>query len=292
MEGLGEAGGHAGRRPPAPNGTEVVASLRAPHPADPFRPVDWRARRCHYLVEQARCPSRGRDDQCTRQAWSFFRALARSDDDRQRGRLRRRHPDLAAAVELRESADAFRRWEVEGRLLAGESFAAIAEKTSLTAGAVEAYACLYFDVLDGLAAVDWVVVHVLRYTPDRPIAEDDAGTFLRLYAYFGGTHVLDALLGYFRDPEPIPLDVAQVPPERRERAALHLHIRAVLAARCAPYGDPRVEQFTRLAERLEALAPGGAGHPDQPGVDLVRLAGEQAQNTGTVERGTETRTAS
>jgi len=195
-------------------------------------------------------------------------------------------------VELRHSPDALRRWEVEARLLAGESFAAVAAKTALTPGAVEGYTRLFFDVLDGLGAVDWVVVNVLRFTPDRPIAEDDAETFLRLYAYFGGTHVLDALLGFYRDPEPIPLDVTQVPPERRPRAALHLQIRAALAARCAPYGDPRVEQFTLLAERLEALNRREAEPAVQPGVDLVQLAGEQAQNTDMSERCPETRTAS
>ncbi len=120
--------------------------MHVPSPHDPFRPVDWRARRCEYLIEQRKRPSR-RDDPVTGDAWKFFRALARSADERQRHRVRCRWPHLAAALDLRKAPDDFRRWDLEARLLSREPVGVIAGRFGLAAEAVEAYAAVYFDVL-------------------------------------------------------------------------------------------------------------------------------------------------
>jgi hypothetical protein len=257
-------------------GTEVVMNIPSRH--CPFRPPDWRARRCEHLVAEGRCPSR-RDDRTVWLGWRFLCGLARCADELQKERVRRRHPDLATAVALHKSADAFARWVVEARLLAGESFAEIAARTALTAEAVAAYQNLFFDVVDGLAARYWVVNRVIRYPHATEAAEDDVGTLLKLFAFRGGVVVLESLVGYFREPEPVPADVALVPADRRQRVALHLRIRAALVALCAPYGDPRVEQFSLLADRLDALRPDASAPGGPAAVDLLREVGRQADDT-------------
>jgi len=91
-----------------------------------------------------------------------------------------------------------------------------------------------------LKARDYVLNVVIGPKAHADVTEDDAETLLRLFAYLGGTHVLDSLLDYFRAPEPIPDDVSLIPPDRRARAALHLAIRAALAALCAPLEPIRI----------------------------------------------------
>jgi hypothetical protein len=251
--------------------------MSIPH-HNPFRELDWRYRRAQALITQEKCPSRTRDDRRTWQAWRFFRGLAQCDDGGRHERIRRRHSDLAAAVELQQSVDALQRWEVEGCILAGESFAAIAARTGLTVAALEAYAGLFFDVVDSLHASYWVVLQVIRYTPSRIITEDDAATWIRYFAFFGGIHLLDAMFGFFGNAEPIPDDVTQVAPDRRPRVALHMRIRAAVAARCLSVGDPRVAEFTHMAERLEALCHNPASQASVPGLDLLQEVDGQYEN--------------
>ncbi len=115
---------------------------------------------------------------------------------------------------------------------------------------------------------------------------------LKLFGYHGGRYVVDSLVDYYRAPEPVPEDITRVPPERRARAALHLRIGAAIVALTAPFGDPRVDQFTLLADRLDSLAHTESERADQAAVELLQQAGEQVRNMEPVERNTGTRRAS
>jgi hypothetical protein len=216
------------------------------------RRVDWRFRRCRDLVDLGQRPSRRLDDRMTWRAWECFLAMARGTNKQRRELVQQHWPDIAAAVELRQSTDGFKRWTIEGRILARESFDIVAAKTGVATDTLEAYLGVFFDVTRHLHAKDWIANEVL-FASGRDIAEDDAETLLKQFGYFGGSFVLDSLVSYFTSPEPIPDDISLVPADRRQRAILDLRIKAALLAQSSPFGDPRPEKYALLADRLQAL---------------------------------------
>src|SRR5262245_51624756 len=53
--------------------TEVI--VRNPHPFDPFRPADWRYRRCESFLDLGRRPSRRWDDAATWAGWRYLMGM-------------------------------------------------------------------------------------------------------------------------------------------------------------------------------------------------------------------------
>jgi hypothetical protein len=225
--------------------------MNIPSRHSPFTPPDWRYLRARYLVEEGKRPSR-RDDQATLEAWRFFRRLGRCDDQRQRERVRRRWPHLAAAVELHKDADALRRAELEGRLLARQPVDVVAGRLGLSPGAVGAYCSLYFDVLKVLDAGDYIVLQVIGLSPSRTVSEKDAGTWVRLFGWLGGPHVLESVLDFYKAPEAVPADLTSVEPARRARLVQQLTIRSSILLNTVPDGDARLLLVQCLFERQEA----------------------------------------
>jgi hypothetical protein len=265
-----------------------VFSSYLPSPHDPFRPPQRRLLRCRYLLEHGRRPHPRLDDPQTRTAFQFLRAYQRCRDEDARRRVARQRPALAEAHAFYSTATSLARSEVEARLLAGAGDDAVAGRCGLSAAAVAWFHDLFFDVRPYLKARDYIVNVVIGPKAHADLSEDDAETLLRLFAYLGGTHVLDSLIDYFRAPEPIPDDVSLVPPDRRARAALHLLIRAALAAGLAPSGDPRVGRFALLAEQLGALRH-GATEPAEPAVIDLQGAAGPCEGTGETKRRAEGR---
>src|SRR5690242_13239708 len=108
--------------PPAAAPAPGVRAL-AFHPNRPTRPVDWRWRRANELFEGAARPRRW-DDVYVRRARDYLAGLRRCRRRGDEERLAARLPDVHAARALHLGAQ-HRRWEVQGRLLAGEPFAEI-----------------------------------------------------------------------------------------------------------------------------------------------------------------------
>jgi hypothetical protein len=180
------------------------------------------------------------------------------------------------------------RWELEARLLAGQSDSEIAAKMDIEAGVVEAYEAVFYDVRDGLGASDWVHLSVIGPRLHEGFDPGDAETILKLYAYNCGHAVLDALLeSVFTDGEP-PADPRLADQFRLAFAVqaievtagnaadvLRLHLLAVeLAQREA---DLDVAAVTKpiVASPLE-IAIGAGVVPDVPAEDPfeTREAGE------------------
>ncbi len=246
----------------------------------PFREVDWRARRCEDLIEHGKRPSRSHDDRWTWVGWRFFHALAQSDADRHCEGVRRRWPHLARAVELHRDAD---HWKLEAWLLAREPIATVARRFGLAAEAIEWYCRLFFDVLDTLDARYYILWRAVGVSPSRALNEGDAASFCKLFAYFSGPLVLDVVLDDFSSPESVPANITQITPSRLPRVARHLCVRAAIAARCAPAGDPRPVELLRLAERLRALVPDGCSLADEIPVDSLGCDGEQDHSAKVTE---------
>lgn len=249
------------------------------HHRKPFREPDWRHLRCQDLIKGNSRPCHRRDDPATWSAWRYFHALSRCGNDEQRERVRRCRPDIAAAVGLFDGGDPFRRWELEARLLTHELIGTIAKRFGLTAETVEAYTSLFFDIRDCLDATDYITLRVVGFSPARSHTEKDVETWLKLFGYHGGPHVLDEVIEYFQDPEPIPEDVNSVGHSRLARLKRHLQVRSSILARCIP-NDARLIQLDLLFNHLEAQRGGSQVATQFPGrlrpdkvEDLVKLLG-------------------
>jgi hypothetical protein len=84
---------------------------------------------------------------------------------------------------------------------------------------------------------------------------------MKFFAYAGGAHVLDAVLDYFRDPEPAPDGLTGIGPARLARLRLHLLIRAAILGRCVPDDDPRALAVGQLSEILDEKRGRGGPPP-------------------------------
>jgi hypothetical protein len=252
---------------------------------NPFRPLDWRWQRADQLLEPG-VRRRRRDDPWVIRARGHRAALARghagvSGDD----------PSVYGAYRLWRGLPR-PRWELEARLLAGQTDHEIAARMGLEADTIGAYEVLFYSVRDGLGATDWIYV-VIGLRPDQALDPGDAERIVKLYAYHHGPGVFDALLGsVFTDGRPpadprladllrlsIAVQTIQVTAENAPDV-IRLYLLAVeLAQREA---DQVVDPVTRpIAAPPREVAIGGgmapAVHPE--GASAAREAGEGRRAT-------------
>ena len=107
-------------------------------PRDPFLPLDFRWSAARACVEQGRPPA-ACDDPWVREAVRFLAERGDRPGPGDLARLAERMPAVSQAFDLHKADPPHLRWAVEARLLAGESFDAIAHKCALLPGAVEMY---------------------------------------------------------------------------------------------------------------------------------------------------------
>src|SRR5262245_56926215 len=104
-----------------------LETARACERSDPLRRVDWRWRYAQALVGAGRRISRRRDDPAVIDVVRYLRALAQCHGTRECEVVRRRWPAISAANQLVEVGGE-RLWEVQARVLAGQSDAEIAKR--------------------------------------------------------------------------------------------------------------------------------------------------------------------
>lgn len=186
-----------------------------------FRRPDWRFERVLEIVDRVPSPGRctRRDDEYVRLARSFVMRWRSKETRAEREPLYWENPGLFYAYEIFEAAEdepepaLF----IEARLLAKQTPEAIAEAVSTSPDAVEWYERLFFNVSDRLANRDWVTKHVLMPAVtgksggpngiDEPKAPAITRRFLdgslKMFAYFGGEHMVDVMLSGFQHGKPL-----------------------------------------------------------------------------------------
>jgi hypothetical protein len=125
-------------------------------------------------------------------------ATAGTNEERQEA-VCQQHASVYEAHRFHYSANVARRQELEAHLLTGEPYAAIAKKMAADPKAIEYYSQIFFDVRDRLEASGWIYPIIRHQRRDEQYwgysaADAERGYVLRLFAYGGGPHVLDALL--------------------------------------------------------------------------------------------------
>lgn len=186
------AGRQPGRNEATRPGPELVRLL----PACPARPPDWRWHWAGHVLDGAIPRPFRRDDPWLRRAVALRAALEDCRGEGDRLRSLDRIPEVARAHEFYTGDPPHARWEIEARILAGEPGAAIARRFGVPAGAIDAFGQIFFDVTGRLGSTGYVVHTVIGPAMHAGLdPQRDLDAIWKLYGYFGGPRVLDALIG-------------------------------------------------------------------------------------------------
>jgi hypothetical protein len=169
--------------------TLMLIDLR---PESPYRPVDWRYRLAEAILSGQLPPSRGRLDPWVGRVIRFLSDQSAGKDDAPCPGSALLDPALLAAFQVRSAVDSRLRSELEARVLAGQSTAAIAALCGLPPEVVEAHVHVFFDLEGRLGASDYVTSVVIGIVPHEGLTDIDA--LMKCFAYSGGAHVLDAVI--------------------------------------------------------------------------------------------------
>jgi len=200
----------------------------------------------------------------------FVKALRRCHNEADRQRLARREPAIYQAYAIYTDESQMRRWELEARLLAKESMETIAAKVGCAAGAVVAYEGLFFDVLGALHARGYIThVVVGPKLHDGSLKETDVDVFLKLFGYFHGGLMVDALVDYFQNPPSLPERLDDLAPAALEQLRTKLAIKAMLRVRTASSAS-FATRLPRFLEIDKLLGDGSDGAAPQPG-NILRI---------------------
>jgi hypothetical protein len=220
-------------------------------PLSPFRPPAWRWQRACYLAEHEQRASARRDDVQVREALRFCRILRRGSGEQGLARLARQSPVLYDAWLLfRDSS--LRRWELEARILAGQSSAAIAARCCLPVDVIDAYHNTFFRVREHLLAGDWVMSRVFGPQLRSALTASNAELVLKYYGYIGGAVLVDDLLAYFSHPVTMPASLVELDEQALANLRHHLEIKAALLVRSLRVDEAGVRRLLMLRDRCES----------------------------------------
>lgn len=194
-----------------------------------FREPQWRWTRVLDLTAQREDGRAGRssrrDDKYIQTARAFRLWLGNARNQAKLDKLWHDNPGLFYAYELYEKAqeDPEAAMFIEARLLANQTNEQIAEAIGITPDTVEWYEALFFNVKDKLKHRDWITKQVLlpamRRQPSLNTQQNDGMTVLtrdsaiarpfldgslKMFGYFGGTHVIDVMISGFQSGKPVP----------------------------------------------------------------------------------------
>ena len=129
--------------------------------------------------------------------------------------------------------DGPRRWEVEARLLAGQTDEEIAGHCNLPSQAVAQYEAIFFHVREIRRAIDYLLVHVIGDGPHRGFRDHEVRSFWAWTALAGGPVAVDLLIRTFHEvrkpDQPATLSVYLQP-----KAGIRLDLQAFVATMVLP----------------------------------------------------------
>jgi hypothetical protein len=166
-------------------------------PNNPLRPPDWRWRRATQPPRKRR--RRGpRDDDWVGRCRRFQAKLEKAGGDVHQARWARAHKDVLAAYLLRQG-ETRRRWEVEARVLAGQTDEEIGDRVGVDGTVIQAYEAMFFAVRTRLKCCDWVMACVIGPKLWEGFDVGDVETVWKVVAYQCGPVVFDALIENVRE---------------------------------------------------------------------------------------------
>jgi hypothetical protein len=227
-----------------------AVALHVPHPSwsDPIPAPDWRWQIACHLHERARLRRRRRrqsDPEWLQALLALSEVLHPSG---RRGRSRRPvTSELMAAHQLYQSETPLR-WEVEARILAGQSDNEVALPTALPPAVVAAFEQFFFNVRDRLAAADCILFGLIGFDPVRGFEEADLRGLWQYFGYTAGPKMLELVMAVTLDRR-LPDWAIEEAPDPASIEQLRTSTKLAILATRRFSGDPR----KLLTLRVQAL---------------------------------------
>lgn len=125
------------------------------------------------------------------------------------------------------------RWEIEARILAGETDEEIAKKAGCEADVIGAYESVFFNVREKLQNTTYIVNVVMAEAVTRGMTERQYDLLWKMFGYRGGPYVLDAMISKFSEIE-TPKKSEDVSQFFQDAAINSMRMKASIAAMTVP----------------------------------------------------------
>lgn len=130
----------------------------------------------------------------------YLEAYDKCHTDQQKLELATREPDIFWAHSIYQQPDGPAKWLIEARLLARESDMEISARLGTTPGIVRSYHDYFFDVRPKLDFRDYILHAVFTEAIYRGLHERQHDLLWKMFGYFGGPHVIDAVSSRLINP--------------------------------------------------------------------------------------------
>lgn len=173
---------------------------------NPFRPPDWRWRRAVALRDGQSPfrPSRRRDGpegfRWINRALLFLREYNEVRTEVQRAQLAEHRPDIFWAHWIWNAQANPVRHLIEAHILARSTDYTIGHRCNTPPNVIDAYESLFFNVRDKLQHRSYILNCVMGPAIHRGLSEREYDLLWKLYGYFLGPCIVDALEGKFSNP--------------------------------------------------------------------------------------------
>lgn len=223
---------------------------------NPFRPADWRWQRAREIVDGAGLNATRRRDGLLGYKWinravRYIRAYDASRDDRQRMVLAESRPDIFWAHWAWDSDINPQKFSIEAHILARETDFEVGFRCGLPPTVVEAYEALFFNVREKLVHSKYILNCIMGPAIHRGLSEREYDLLWKLYGYFLGPYMLDAMESKFASPTWCGTPDA-VGATVLDDAIGTLKLKASIAAKTVPVNQHTqlaiMEQFTKFVE--------------------------------------------
>ena len=223
---------------------------------NPFRTTCWRWQRAQEIVEGDGPATTRRRDGVDGYKWinkavNFINDYNACSNDSQKAVLADRRADIFWAHWAWLATANPQRHSIEAHILARETDDEIAWRCGTQSGVIEAYEALFFNVREKLQHKQYVLHCVMGEAIQRGISERDYDLLWKMYGYFIGPHILDALESKFSNPvwcgSPDAVGAAVL-----DDAVGTLKLKAAVATKTIPVNSHTqlalLEQFTKFVE--------------------------------------------
>jgi hypothetical protein len=175
-------------------------------------------------------------------------------------------PELMSAHQLYQNQSPSR-WEVEARILAGQTDDEVAFATGLPPAVVAAFEEHFFNVRDHLAAGDYILFGVIDYDPLGAFREGDLRTLWGYFGYAAGPRFLELVLAVSQD-RPLPAWAIRQAPDAAAAEQLVASLKLMLMASTGTLTLSRLRKLRVLQSQLSDLAqkPGADTHQSKENV--------------------------
>jgi hypothetical protein len=161
--------------------------------------------------------------------------------------------DLLAAYQLHH-CDSSVQWELEARVLAGQSDAEIGASMEIPAAVVTAFAEHFFHVRDRLTAGDFILFGVIGYDPVGGFREGDLRTLWCYFAFAAGPKFFELVMAVSQN-RPLPAWAVEQAPDAAAVDQLTTVVKATITASTGSLTLSKLRKLHVLQLQLLELEP-------------------------------------